>query len=176
VAGRRHVAKPGEPACGVDGCERPAGFATETPGSGPCLRHSAASSRTRPGASEENRPGRACRAPERRLRGPGQPTRDPLALIRVLTLAARNAGFTFEEAWTVATVTALHYMSDRRAEEWWDVLTATEPNAAGRQRTKGRARRSPSSHARFLPQPMGYSDPLRPGEKTANSSQRTAEY
>lgn len=126
MPGRTHCAAPGEPACGVDGCERPAGFATDTPGSGPCRRHSAATARTLSPSPVENGPVVACRAPERRLRGPGHPTRDPLALVRVLTLAARCAGFTFEEAWTVATVTALHYMSDRRAEEWWDVLSSTE--------------------------------------------------
>ena len=153
MPGRTHRAAPGEPACGVDGCERPAGFATDTPGSGPCLRHSAAISRTRPPSPVGKGPAEPCRAPERRLRGPGQPTPDPLALVRVLTLAGRSAGFTFEEAWRVATVTALHYMSDRRAEEWWDVLSSTERAWADAYVD----RRSPLAlMPREVPQPIGY--------------------
>jgi len=80
-------------------------------------------------------------------------TRDPLALVRILTLAGRRAGFTFEEAWTVATVTALHYMSDRRADEWWDVLTSIE-RAWSDAYTDAR---SPLAlMPREIPQPAGY--------------------
>ena len=60
---------------------------------------------------------------ERRLRGPGRPTRDPLKLVRVILTCARRAGFPFEEAYDLAASTSLAYMSDRRAEEGWEALT-----------------------------------------------------
>jgi hypothetical protein len=37
VAGRTHRAKPGEPDCPAEGCERPAGFATANPGEVPAF-------------------------------------------------------------------------------------------------------------------------------------------
>lgn len=106
MAGRKHRAKPGEPACGVDGCERPAGFATETPGVGPCRRHGEVAARTSSAQAEGSRPASALTSPEARLRGDGRPTPDPLALVRILMVSARRAGFSFEDAWRVATVTA----------------------------------------------------------------------
>ena len=60
---------------------------------------------------------------ERRLRGHGRPTRDPLKLVRVILTCARRAGFPFEEAYDLAASTSLAYMSDRRAEEGWEALT-----------------------------------------------------
>lgn len=163
MAGRTHRAKPGEAACGVGGCERPAGFATATPGSGPCLRHAAATARTREATTPTGGPRNACRAVDARLRGPGRPTPDPLALVGVLTLTARRAGFTFEEAWTVATVTVLHYMSDRRAEEWWDVLSSTERAWADAYVD---ARSPLALLPREIPQPIGYAVAEHDGSRT----------
>jgi len=123
--GRTHRAKPGEPDCPAEGCERPAGFATANPGEGPCLRHGGAAPatpRTRAAVPLARAPGAAGTPLERRLRGPGRPARDPLALLRVLLTCARRAGFRFEEAWDLAASTSLGYMSDRRAEECWDAL------------------------------------------------------
>jgi hypothetical protein len=40
--------------------------------------------------------------------------------------SARLAGYPFEEAWAIGAEAALSYMSDRKAQEWWDALTATE--------------------------------------------------
>jgi hypothetical protein len=54
-----------------------------------------------------------------------RPTPKPLALVGVILAAGRRAEFTFDEAWEVAAVTALSYMSNRRAEDWADVLDST---------------------------------------------------
>jgi hypothetical protein len=116
--------------CGVEGCERPAGFATDHSGYGPCRRHGGhatpgfASSRARPatatlGAAETDEE----LAPA--LRGEGRPSPDPTALMGVLLSSARRAGFPFADAWKLATSAALSYMSERRAEQWADVLAST---------------------------------------------------
>lgn len=125
MPGRRHVATPGEAVCPAEACERPAGFATTTPGEGPCRRHGGTAPATSPtlAAAPLDRSQRSPGTPpERRLRGPGRPARDPLALVRVLLTCARRAGFPFEEAYGLAASTALAYMSDRRAEELWGLL------------------------------------------------------
>ena len=127
MPGRRHLAREyGAPECPAEGCERPAGFATTTPGEGPCRRHGG----TAPAPSLTLAAPPLARSPEspgtpveRRLRGRGRPTRDPLKLVRVLLSCARRAGFPFEEAYDLAASTSLAYMSDRRAEEGWEVLT-----------------------------------------------------
>lgn len=64
--------------------------------------------------------GGALAAPRR-----GRPTSDVFALVRVLLLSARRAGFTFEEAWRLAVSAALSCMSDARADHWWEVLWST---------------------------------------------------
>lgn len=137
MAGRTHIAAPGEPACGVDGCERPAGFATATPGAGPCLRHSGHAPKPEAALKLETprlaadpevtmRTREARRAVARsRLRGAGRPTSDVFALVRVLLLSAQRAGFPFEEAWRLALAAALTYMPDKKADDWWDVLWST---------------------------------------------------
>lgn len=61
-----------------------------------------------------------------RLRGPGRATPDPLSLVRVIVAAGRSAGLSFEEAWSVAAITALGYMTDRRASEWAEVFDTTQ--------------------------------------------------
>ena len=127
MPGRRHLAREyGAPECPAEGCERPAGFATTTPGEGPCRRHGGAApepSLTLAAAPLARSQGEPSTPLERRLRGPGRPTRDPLKLVRVLLSCARRAGFPFEEAYDLAASTSLAYMSDRRAEEGWEVLT-----------------------------------------------------
>src|SRR5207244_3570606 len=114
MPGRTRKAKPGEPTCGVDGCERPAGFAAATPGVGPCLRHGGrAPQRVRASAiaSPADDPGSRGSLPLRRLRGPGRPTPDVYELLRLILAAGRDAEFTFEEAWTVALEAVLAYQS-----------------------------------------------------------------
>ncbi len=66
---------------------------------------------------------------------------------------ARRAGFSFEDAWRVATVTALHHMSDRRASEWWDALSATERAWADAYLN---ARSPLALLPREVPEPAGY--------------------
>ncbi len=72
--------------------------------------------------------------------------------MRVLTLAARRAGFSFEEAWTVATVTALHFMADQHADEWADVLNSTERAWADAYACRGSRL---AELQREVPQPTG---------------------
>lgn len=56
----------------------------------------------------------------------------------------------------VATVTALNYMSDNRAEEWWAVLSSTERAWADAYLD----RRSPLALLpREVPQPIGFVEP-----------------
>lgn len=50
----------------------------------------------------------------------------------------------FGEAWAVAAETALSYMSDRQAKEWWDALDHTErawANAYARRESRVEALR-----------------------------------
>ncbi len=126
MPGRRHLAREyGAPECPAEGCERPAGFATTTPGEGPCRRHGGtapATPLTLAAAPLARSPESPSTPVERRLRGPGRPTRDPLKLVRVLLTFARRAGFRFEEAYDLAASTSLAYMSDSRAAEWWGAL------------------------------------------------------
>ena len=135
MPGRRHVAAPGQEQCPADGCERPAGFATEHVGEGLCLRHALHSTaqRSQPVApSPTPEPSPAAEAAEtplpRRLTGsrasPAAP--DPLAVLRTVLASARRAGMPFGEAWALAAEAALSYMNPGTAREWWDALTATE--------------------------------------------------
>jgi hypothetical protein len=76
--------------------------------------------------------------------------------MREILAAGRRAGFSFVEAWEVAAVTVLHYMSDHRVEQWGDVLDSTrrawEDSYAGRC--------SPLSHLpREVPAALGYAEP-----------------
>ena len=127
MPGRRHLAREyGAPECPAEGCERPAGFATTTPGEGPCRRHGGAAPATPltlAAAPLARSPESPSTPVERRLRGPGRPTRDPLKLVSVLLTCARRADSPFEEAYDLAASTSLAYMSDRRAEEGWEALT-----------------------------------------------------
>lgn len=147
MPGRKHVAAPGEAMCGVHGCTRPAGFATQTPGSGPCRRHSGGYARTEPRPEPISppllpEPGvfdavptpeealiavKAARLANARRRDPnGVPSSDPLAIIGILLASGLRSGFTFGEAWTLATDIALDFMNDRRAHDWAEVLASTE--------------------------------------------------
>lgn len=139
MPGRKHHAGPDEPRCPKPGCERPAGLFTDTPGVGPCRRHSAPQ-RSQPVPIEstpEPSPerGETESVPEpnlpdplaRRLTGDGaEPSADPLAVLRRVLVSAREAGYPFGEAWAIGAEAALSYMSERRAREWWDTLTGTE--------------------------------------------------
>lgn len=135
MAGRRHAAAPGEPQCPAHGCARPAGFATDHEGTGPCRRHASHRPNDQPippttvaRPSAEKPPAGPTRDPlARRLTGSRvNPNPDPYAVMRIVLAAGRRAGYPFGEAWAVAAETGLSYMSDRRAAEWWETLTATE--------------------------------------------------
>ena len=59
--------------------------------------------------------------------------------MRLVLASARRAGYPFEEAWAIGAEAALSHMSDRRAREWWETLTATErawADAYGRERSR----------------------------------------
>jgi hypothetical protein len=136
MAGRRRIAKPGEPACGVDGCRRPAGLGTEHVGEGPCLRHSShvrtAPPTPSPRVEPEDVRDVAPASPEpsplaRRLTDSrSNPSADPLAVLGRVLASARRAGYPFGEAWALGAEAALSYMTSSRAGEWWEALTATE--------------------------------------------------
>lgn len=132
LAGRRHVAAPGEPQCPDAGCDRPAGFATEHLGAGLCRRHSSHREDAPPTASPRVEPAKAESGASggplaRRLTGSrAHPSADPLAVMRLLLTTARRAGMPFGEAWALAAEAALSYMSERKAEEWWETLSSTE--------------------------------------------------
>lgn len=176
MPGRTHLAEPGQPACGVEGCARPAGFATDTPGTGPCRRHlRPVANRPRPARGTVLSPVRSLGGPnlaertdprlavvEGRLRGPGRAAPNPLALIGVIVAAGRTAGFSFEQSWEVAAVTALAYMTDQRARDWWDVLDATRFAWADAYHH----RRSPlQALPREVPAAIGYAEPQRGGRR-----------
>lgn len=141
MAGRRQVAAPGEPQCPEEGCERPAGFATEHAGQGFCRRHDsgrALNRRTRKQKGDgATRPQAAPPTEQisppspdplaRRLTGSrSNPEGDPLGVLRRVLSAARKAGYPFDQAWAIAAEAALSYMSERRAREWWEALSSTE--------------------------------------------------
>src|SRR4051812_5889464 len=98
MAGRSRVAAPGQPACGVHGCTRPAGFATTHPGEGPCLRHGGDKWPPRPKRS------RAAKAPPGWKRD-GE--RSPLATVLRLLAGAKRSGQPFPLAWADALYDAL---------------------------------------------------------------------
>jgi len=127
MAGRTHIAEYGEPACAVGGCLRPAGFATEHVGHGPCRRHD---SRPNVPAPEPRRSVptavEAVAAVRERRATHGPYSRSPLGLVGLLLPAARKAGYDFPQAWRLATDLALSNLADRRVEEWADVLASTE--------------------------------------------------
>ena len=135
MAGRRHTAKPDEPACSAEGCERPAGFATATPGSGPCRRHGGKPAPTpndstlgpRVGGSPEGcEDGRELARPlPPRAVSPGEPAPDPFAALRFILGCTRRAGFNFEDAWVLAAGTVLSHREPPEARELWGVLDAT---------------------------------------------------
>lgn len=117
-----------------------------------------APSRTRQDVPPSREPGAVAEAARRQLRGDGRPTPDLFGLVRVILAAGREAGFTFEEAWEVAAVTALGYLSDRRADDWADVLDSTR--AAWEAAYEGR--RSPRSVLpREVPPAKGFMEPGR---------------
>ena len=144
MAGRRHVARPGEPRCPAEGCERPAGLFTDHPGAGRCLRHDPSARRATPAAPRvvhepefaEFADGARPEALDRRLTG-GEPVPEPLAVVRLLLYAARRAGFPFEQAWALAAEAALSHMPPRDARSWWDVLNATEHEWAAAYEREG---------------------------------------
>jgi hypothetical protein len=60
-------------------------------------------------------------------------------VLRRVLGSARRAGYPFEQAWAIGAEAALSYMSERRAEEWWEALSATErewAEAYARQRSR----------------------------------------
>jgi hypothetical protein len=76
--------------------------------------------------------------------------------MREILASGRRAGFSFEEAWEVASVTVLHYMSDHRAEDWADVLDSTLQG----WRDAYADRRSPlAALPRSVPAASGHAEP-----------------
>lgn len=135
VPGRRHVAAPDEPRCPAPGCERPAGLFTDHVGEGLCLRHDGTAPAPEPTPEPSPKPAKAEATSEpapadplaRRLTGSrASPHAEPLAVMRRVLASARRAGYPFGEAWAIGAEAALSYMSDRKAREWWEALTATE--------------------------------------------------
>jgi hypothetical protein len=117
MAGRSRKAAPGEPACGVHGCPRPAGFATSHLGAGLCLRHGGA----------DWTPARP-----KRSRGPRTPPgwkregeRSPLATILRVLAGAKRSAQPFPLAWADALYDALDGLEDREFRDWAGVLLAT---------------------------------------------------
>jgi hypothetical protein len=86
MPGRTHRAAAGQPACGVDGCERPAGFATAHEARGPCRRHD-----VRPPAPE------------------------PEAVLRIVLASCARNRIPFEAAWRIAAPAALADLSESPA-------------------------------------------------------------
>jgi hypothetical protein len=136
MAGRRQrVAKPGEPACGVHGCRRPAGIGTATPGHGPCLRHGGARYDTAPIrasapaapaplAIELTPPDPHVPRPLPPLNGV-HPGEDPFPLLRAVLALARHAQADFREAWPVALEAALSYRAPDEQDAWSKALKGT---------------------------------------------------
>lgn len=76
----------------------------------------------------------------------------------MIVAAGRAAGLSFEEAWEVAAITALGYMSERRAREWAEVFDGTV--CAWDDAYHGR--RSPlQALPQEVPAALGYADPAR---------------
>lgn len=130
MPGRTHRAKPGEPECPAPDCRRPAGFATEHPGEGHCLRH-ASRPPIGPASPDPSPTSAECETGSdplaRRLTGERtNPSGDPTAVLRAVLGSAWRAGYPFEQAWAIGAEAALFYMTTRQAREWWDALDATE--------------------------------------------------
>jgi hypothetical protein len=74
----------------------------------------------------------------RRLTGRVQTDAYPPAVLRSVLIAARRAGYPFEQAWPIAAEAALSHISYLRARDWWEALSATE----GEWRTADAGKRS----------------------------------
>jgi hypothetical protein len=98
VPGRTHRAAAGERACGIGGCERPAGFATDHEGIGPCRRH-----------------------------GAREPAPKPEALLQVVLASCARNRLPFEAAWRIAAPAALAGLSQPRARAVVAGLRRSEP-------------------------------------------------
>ena len=93
MAGRTHVAEPGATTCPVGGCSRPAGFATDHEGAGPCRRHSSA-----PLAASDT------------------PTQLRVRVLRVVLASCARQAVPFEEAWRIAVPVALNRLPAGEAD------------------------------------------------------------
>ena len=111
MAGRSRRAAPGEPACGVDGCPRPAGLGTWHVGAGPCLRHGG--DRWSP---PKEPPG---------WWGTGEAT--PYATLLRRLAAAKLAAQPFPLAWAGALYDALYGLPADDFREWAGVLPFRPP-------------------------------------------------
>jgi hypothetical protein len=116
VAGRRRVAAPGEPECGVQGCPRPAGFATAHPGEGPCLRH---------GGDRWARPRKRPATPKAPLGWKRAGETAPYATVLSRLAAAKRAAQPFPLAWANALYDALDGLPAAEFREWAGVLLGT---------------------------------------------------
>jgi hypothetical protein len=109
VAGRNRRAAPGEPACGVDGCPRPAGLGTWHVGAGPCLRHGGDR-----WSAPKDPPG---------WWGTGEAT--PYATLLRRLAAAKLAAQPFPLAWAGALYDTLYGLPADDFREWAGVLLPT---------------------------------------------------
>lgn len=97
----RALAKPGEPVCPAEGCDRRAGFGTDHDGEGYCFRHRSHAARLDPTPTPAPEPPEDESAPvagplARRLTGSrSNPAADPLAVLRRVLASARAAGYPF---------------------------------------------------------------------------------
>ncbi len=109
MAGRSHRrAAPGESECPAPGCARPAGFATATPGEGPCLRH---------GGRGVGKPPEAVAAAR-------------LGVLRLLLASCARQGVEFEQAWSIAELVALHMLDGAALEQTLERLREVKQQLA----------------------------------------------
>ena len=131
------------------GCPRPAGFATDHPGEGPCRRHGGGvpkAPKRPPGRkrAEQAIPSAAGRAVRGRRPGPKTPPEwkrageaDPYAMILRRLAAAKRSRWPFPLAWADALYDALDGLPAGEFREWAGVMLET--SCGWRDAYEGRA-------------------------------------
>ncbi len=104
--GRKHRARPGDPTCPAEGCQRPAGFATDHEGAGACpaddTTTDAPAPRTRPRPDTRRRAGRTLAAQR-------------VKVLRLVLLSCGRQAVPFEDAWRITVPVALHGLGEEDA-------------------------------------------------------------